>query len=129
MACIEWVLPFACLLLILQHGFDSDDDDDEDAPKLKKAKALASASAAAAGADDGGDGADRAGKGKRDGEDAAPMMLLPEWIAKAAKKGYTKEEYVAKFWKVRPGLLATMVLIVLIAAVDLSLRPAVSRYY
>ena len=37
------------------------------------------------------------------------MIMLPEWIAKASKKGYTREEYVSKFWKVRPGSLGLSV--------------------
>ncbi len=83
------------------QGFDSDDDDEDEAPRAKKVKtggAGAGAGADAGGAGEGDAGAGGAGKGTK--EAAAPMIMLPEWIAKAEKKGYTREEYVSKFWKV-----------------------------
>ncbi len=81
-----------------QPGFDSDDDDDDEGPKSKKSKTGAGAGAGAGADGAAGDGEDRHRHGAG-GE--APMVMLPEWIAKAAKKGYTREEYVSKFWKVQ----------------------------
>ena len=83
----------------LQHGFDSDDDDDDDAPRAsKKAK---SAVTAGAGADS---AADASAAAERSRKDDAARIMLPEWIAKAGKKGYSREEYVSKFWKVCASL-------------------------
>ena len=79
--------------------YDSDEDDDDDGkgegsvedgdgaePSAKKHKANGSAEAGS-----GGGG----GAGGKGGE----LMTLPEWFAFAKAKGYSKEQYVAKFFK------------------------------
>ena len=85
-----------------RQGFDSDDDDEDEAPR-KKVKTTGGGTAGAgaeAGAEPGA-GEAEGGAGKGGKEPGAPMVMLPEWIAKAEKKGYSREEYVSKFWKVR----------------------------